>query len=186
MAKEPSSTNGNPKGDGGEAAGAAAAGEASQAGGAKAGPTLNVLAQYVKDLSFENPGAPQSLASSGKSPNIQININVNAKALSEADYEVELVLEAKATGDDKVVFNIELTYAGIFRVENVPQDSLQPIMLIECPRMLFPFARQIVASASRDGGFPPLMVDPIDFAALYRQRMAQQQGAGGQQAKSDA
>jgi len=174
MAKEPSSTKGNDKGDGGGAAGAGAASETPQAG-AKAGPTLNVLAQYVKDLSFENPNAPRSLATSGKNPNIQININVNARALSESDYEVELMLEAKAAADEKVVFNVELTYAGIFRVENVPKDSLQPIMLIECPRILFPFARQIVASASRDGGFPPLMVDPIDFAALYRQRAAEQQ-----------
>lgn len=174
MAREPSSTKGNDKGDGGAAARAGRAGEAPQAG-AKAGPTLNVLAQYVKDLSFENPNAPQSLATSGKSPNIQININVNARALSESDYEVELTLEAKAAAEEKLVFNIELTYAGIFRVENVPKESLQPIMLIECPRLLFPFARQIVATASRDGGFPPLMVDPIDFAALYRQRKPEQQ-----------
>lgn len=181
MAKKPSSTNGNDKSDGtgtSEAA-KAAAGEAPETEAkaeTKLGPTLNVLAQYVKDLSFENPNAPQSLASSGTNPNIQININVNARNLSESNYEVELALEAKAAAEDNVVFNIELTYAGIFRVENVPADSLQPIMLIECPRILFPFARQIVASASRDGGFPPLMVDPIDFAALYRQRMAQQQG----------
>ncbi|MDP2621774.1 MAG: protein-export chaperone SecB [Hyphomicrobiales bacterium] len=177
MAKKPSSTNGNDKSDGdgaGEAAKAGAA-EAPQAG-AKPGPTLNVLAQYVKDLSFENPNAPQSLATTGTNPNIQININVNARGLSESNYEVELTLEAKAAAKEKVVFNIELTYAGIFRVENVPAESLQPIMLIECPRILFPFARQIVASASRDGGFPPLMVDPIDFAALYRQRVAQQKG----------
>jgi preprotein translocase subunit SecB len=174
MAKEPSSTKGNDKGDGEAAADSAGAGEAPQAG-AKAGPALNVLAQYVKDLSFENPNAPQSLAT-GKSPKIQININVNARALSESDYEVELTLEAKAAAEEKVVFNIELTYAGIFRVENVPKESLQPIMLIECPRLLFPFARQIVATASRDGGFPPLMVDPIDFAALYRQRATAQQG----------
>lgn len=175
MAKQPSSSTGNDKGDdkgnGGDGAGAGAAQEQ-----AKAGPTLNVLAQYVKDLSFENPNAPQSLAAAGKAPNIQININVNARTLSESNYEVELALEAKAAAEDKVVFNIELTYAGIFRVENVPQESLQPIMLVECPRILFPFARQIVATASRDGGFPPLMVDPIDFAALYRQRMAQEQG----------
>ena len=172
MAKEPSSSNDNDKADGSDGAGASKSAPA----GAEAGPTLNVLAQYVKDLSFENPNAPQSLATDGKAPSIQININVNARTLSESNYEVELALEAKAAAEDKVVFNIELTYAGIFRVENVPKDSLQPIMLIECPRILFPFARQIVASASRDGGFPPLMVDPIDFAALYRQRIAEPQG----------
>ena len=168
MAKKSSSNQGNDKGGGNgnqEAANAEADGA----------PTMNVLGQYVKDLSFENPGAPNSLAGTGQNPNIQVNINVNAKALTETDYEVELVLEAKAVSDDKVTFNIELNYAGIFRVQNVPKESLQPVMLIECPRILFPFARQIVAGASRDGGFPPLMLDPIDFAALYAQRTEQQQ-----------
>jgi preprotein translocase subunit SecB len=136
-------------------------------------PTLNVLAQYVKDLSFENPNAPQSLSGGAGNPAIQININVNARALSDAEYEVELILECSAKDGETVVFNIELTYCGIFRVLNVPPESLQPIILIECPRVLFPFARQIIASASRDGGFPPLMIDPIDFAALFRQRMAE-------------
>lgn len=141
-----------------------------QAGGA---PTLNVLAQYTRDLSFESPGAPQSLAG-GRAPNININVNVSAKPLSETDFEVELKLDVKASHDSNIVFNIELSYGGVFRLLNIPTENIQPILLIECPRILFPFARQIVATASRDGGFPPLMVDPIDFAALYRQRVAGQ------------
>jgi len=174
MAKNPSPGNGGDKqADGGGETAEVTAQTQSQTGAA---PTLNVLAQYVKDLSFENPNAPQSLASAGQSPTIQININVNARTLSETDYEVELKLDAKAAKDEKVVFNVELSYAGIFRVQNVPKESLQAVMLIECPRILFPFARQILATASRDGGFPPLMVDPVDFAALYRQRVAEPTG----------
>jgi preprotein translocase subunit SecB len=154
------------------AVGAAGAAPEAQAGGA---PTLNVIGQYVKDLSFENPNAPASLTTQAKNPSIQININVNARNLAESNYEVDLSLEAKAIEGEKVIFNVELTYSGLFSIQNVPQDSLQPVVLIECPRLLFPFARQIVANAARDGGFPPLMIDPIDFAALYRQRMAEQE-----------
>lgn len=141
-----------------------------EAGGA---PTLNVLAQFVKDLSFENPGAPQSLTGRAN-PSINININVNARPLADEDYEVELALDIKANDKDSVIFAIELKYGGVFRLLNIPQENIQPLLLIECPRILFPFARQIVAGASRDGGFPPLMIDPIDFAALYRQRAGQQ------------
>jgi preprotein translocase subunit SecB len=138
-------------------------------------PTLNVLAQYVKDLSFENPNAPHSLASPGKSPNIQIQVNVNARGLSETDIEVDLKIDAEATVDSNVMFKTELVYAGVFRIENMSPEDQRPVVLIECPRLLFPFARQIIAEAIRNGGFPPLMIDPIDFAALYRQRLAQLQ-----------
>ena len=163
--------------------------ETNGANGGKAGsaeqqaaqPMLNVLAQYVKDLSFENPNAPTSLRPRETSPEININVNVNSRGLSEDSYEVELVLEAKATANNEVVFNIELTYAGIFRLQGVPQEALQPALLIECPRLLFPFARQIVSDCSRNGGFPPLMIDPIDFARLFQSRIAQQQ-AGAQPA----
>ena len=148
---------------------------------AQAAPSLSVLAQYVKDFSFENPNPIDHLTGKGKQPQINININVNAKGISPTDVEVSLVLEAKATDEDKTVFNAELDYAGIFRIQNVPQDSMQPIVLIECPRLMFPFARQIIAEATRNGGYPPLMIDPIDFAALYRQRMAgQAQGKGAE------
>ncbi len=134
-------------------------------------PTLNVLAQYVKDLSFENPQAPRSLVPQEKNPQINIQVNVNAKALSDTDVEVELKIEGQAGESANVLFNFDVVYAGIFRVENIPAESRQAVVLIECPRLLFPFARQIVSECVRNGGFPPLMIDPIDFAALYQQRV---------------
>lgn len=137
-------------------------------------PMLNVLAQYTKDLSFENPNAPNSLRPRETSPEININVNVNTNTLADNNFEVELVIEAKATSEQEVVFNAELTYAGIFRIQGVPQEAMQAALLIECPRILFPFARQIVSESTRNGGFPPLMIDPIDFARLYQSRMAAQ------------
>lgn len=140
-------------------------------------PSMRILAQYLKDLSFENPNAPQALGSQQTSPDINIAVNVNAKSLGQTDYEVELHLDAKATSGDKAVFAAELVYAGMFRLENFPPQLLHPAILIECPRLLFPFARQILADATRNGGFPPLMLDPIDFASMYQKRI-QQQSAG--------
>src|SRR5690606_36940482 len=131
------------------------------------------LAQYLKDFSFENPAAPESLMNHNTQPQIDISVNVNAKAMAKTDFEVELQLEAKATDKDAVVFAVEILYAGIFRLENIPEEQLHALVLIECPRMLFPFARHILADATRNGGFPPLMIDPIDFNAMYRQRIAQ-------------
>jgi preprotein translocase subunit SecB len=138
-------------------------------------PQLNVLAQYVKDFSFENPGAPRSLQPAQQAPTINIQINVNAKPVAETDYEVELKLEGKAETGGTVLFSFELLYSGIFRIVNVPQENLQPIIMIECPRLLFPFAREIIATVVRNGGFPPLLIDPVDFVGLYRQRMEQLQ-----------
>jgi preprotein translocase subunit SecB len=140
-------------------------------------PSLKILGQYLKDLSFENPNAPGSLAPQQKQPDINISVNVNARNLGPNDFEVELHLDAKASGDNTVIFAAELLYAGIFRLENFPQNLLHPAVLIECPRLLFPFARQVLADATRNGGFPPLMLDPIDFAAMYQQRMRQQAAA---------
>lgn len=144
------------------------------------GPMLSVLAQYVKDLSFENPNAPRSLGAPGQSPNIQIQVNVNAKGLTETDVEVELKIDAEASVQEGVMFKTELVYAGVFRLQGIPASDQGPVVLIECPRLLFPFARQIIAEAIRNGGFPPLMIDPIDFAALYRQRLAQHQAEGAE------
>lgn len=139
------------------------------------GPSLNALAQYTKDLSFENPNAPRSLGPQEQSPNISISVNVNATPLSDTDFEVELTLEGRAGEAPNVLFSFDLVYCGIFRLQNIPQDSMHAVVMIECPRLLFPFARQIVADAVRGGGFPPLFIDPIDFAALYRQRAQSQQ-----------
>ena len=140
-------------------------------------PAMRILGQYLKDLSFENPNAPQSLAPAQGQPDINVAVNVNARNLAPTDFEVELHLDAKATADGKVIFAAEILYAGVFRLENFPQNLLHPAVLIECPRMLFPFARQILADASRNGGFPPLMLDPIDFAGMYQKRMQQQAAA---------
>ena len=138
-------------------------------------PQLNVLVQYIKDFSFENPNAPRSLGPQEKSPNISIQVNVNARQLAETDFEVNLVLEGSAGEDATTLFKFELDYAGVFRIRNVPSADMHPIVMIECPRLLFPFARQIIADAVRNGGFPPLFIDPIDFQALFRQRVAELQ-----------
>jgi preprotein translocase subunit SecB len=169
------------------AAPAASAGVALQAPPPQPGaqPTMRILAQYLKDFSFENPNAPQSLAQQGKQPDINVSVNVNAKNLAPSDFEVELHLDAKATVEGKAIFAAELLYAGVFRLENFQQNILHAAVLIECPRMLFPFARQILAEATRNGGFPPLMLDPIDFAQMYQKRMqAQQQQAAAAVAKA--
>jgi preprotein translocase subunit SecB len=135
-------------------------------------PQIAVLGQYVKDLSFENPHAPRSLAPSTQQPTINIQVNVEAAPVGETDFEVTLRLEGKAESDGLVLYSFELVFAGMFRVVNVPADSLQPFVLIECPRLLFPFAREIVATSVRNGGFQPLLLNPIDFVELYRQRLA--------------
>ena len=140
-------------------------------------PQLNVLVQYTKDLSFENPNAPGSLAPQQQQPAINIQINVSANNLSEQEFEVILTIEGKAENAGQLLFNIELVYGGVFRIQNVPQENLHPLVMIECPRLLFPFAREIIATAVRNGGFPPLLLDPVDFVGLHRQNMANQQPA---------
>ncbi|WP_293867921.1 protein-export chaperone SecB [uncultured Alsobacter sp.] len=146
--------------------------------GEEAMPSLNALAQYIKDLSFENPNAPRSLQPQNQAPNIGISVNVNAKQLSDTDFEVDLTLEGKAGEAPNLLFSFELVYSGVFRLQNIPEENRHPVVMIECPRLLFPFARQIVADAVRNGGFPPLFIDPIDFAALFRQRISEMQGQG--------
>ncbi len=136
-------------------------------------PQLTVVMQYIKDFSFENPNAPQSLAPSSEPPQIGIQINVGAVPLSDTDIEVTLKLEGKAENAGKLLFQFELEFAGVFRIRNVPQESLNAVVLIECPRLLFPFAREVIATTVRNGGFPPLLLDPVDFVGLYRNKMAQ-------------
>jgi preprotein translocase subunit SecB len=152
------------------------------AGGAPADqanpPRMAIMSQYVKDLSFENPRAPMSLQPDQARPEVQIRIDVRAQPMEAERYEVSLQLHVDAKAGDETAFMVELTYGGVFGLLNIPQDSLQPLLLIECPRLLFPFARRVVADATRDGGFPPLLIDPIDFGALYRRRQQQAQVAG--------
>lgn len=144
-------------------------------------PPLVVNGQYVKDLSFEVPGAPAIFAEmQGQNPNIPIHVDINAQQLHENTYEVALHLKVEARlNDNRPVFIVELVYGGIFTV-NVAPEHVQAMLLIECPRLLFPFARTIIADMTRDGGFPPLMIQPIDFVQLFRSRMeaAQAEPAG--------
>jgi preprotein translocase subunit SecB len=151
------------------------------AGGAPADqtnpPRLTIVSQYVRDLSFENPRAPRSLQPNQSRPDVQIRVDVRAQHMEEERYEVSLQLHVDAKAGDDTAFMVELTYGGVFGLLNIPQDSLQPLLLIECPRLLFPFARRVVADATRDGGFPPLLIDPIDFVTLYRRHQQQAQAS---------
>ncbi len=147
--------------------------EANGNGASNPTPQINTLSQYVKDFSFENPNAPKSLGPQERGPNISIQVNVNAQQLTESDFEVLLKLEGSAGEGAGVLFKFELDYCGVFRLLNIPQEQTHPVVMIECPRLLFPFARQIIAEAVRNGGFPPLYLDPIDFGALYMQRMSE-------------
>ena len=140
--------------------------------GADAGgqPRLQVVGQYIKDLSFENPGMPQAGMTANR-PQMDLNVDLQAKQLDAEIYEVELKLRVSAQADNKPIFLLELVYAGVFQLQNVPDEMRQTALLIEAPHIIFPFARRIVADIVRDGGMPPLLVEPIDFAALYRARM---------------
>ncbi len=158
---------------------------AALANGADLTPQAGILAQYVKDLSFENPNAPQSLQMQGQ-PRIDINVNVNVRSGGQDVYEVELKISASARApDDKLGFQVELVYAGLFRLTGAPAEAVEPFLLVEAPRILFPFARRVVADAVRDGGFPPLMLDPIDFGGLYLQQLEQRE-AGDRPAAGNA
>jgi len=161
-------------GDGPEPQPAATGSGGPTAAGARTGTEaqLGILAQYVKDLSFESPGAPQTLQGPGENPQLKVGVKVNAGPRGEDVYEVAVHLEAHAKSDAGVIYNVELDYAGLFRIKNVPQHLLQPVMFVDCPTLLFPFLRRVISDIVRDGGFPPLMLDPIDFARLYAQNMA--------------
>jgi preprotein translocase subunit SecB len=143
---------------------------------AAAQPAIRILAQYVKDLSFENPRAPESLRGGGQAPQIELQVELAAQAREGGLFEIELKLTAGARRDGEVVFQIELVQAGVFQVVNVEAEDLEQVLLIECPRYLFPFARRIVADLTAEGGFPPLLLEPIDFAAIYLARKARAEG----------
>jgi preprotein translocase subunit SecB len=147
-----------------------------EAGNATA-PQLNVLGQYIKDLSFENPAAPDVLKAAGENPQLQVSVNVNAKSFPEDQYEVALMVEVHAKNDAGPIYNVELAYCGLFRLRNIPPNMLQPVLLVDCPAILFPFMRRVLGDVTRDGGFPPLMLDPIDFGRLYADNVARQGAA---------
>ncbi len=135
-------------------------------------PQVNIAGQYIKDLSFEAPDTQRFFRGPGNNPNLQLNFNVQVNKLPNSAFEVALSFEGEAKSDEGVLYNIELVYAGAFMLRNVPEDALQPFLFIQAPALLFPFARRLVADLTREGGFPPLMLDPIDFGGLYQQRIA--------------
>ncbi|HEY1930222.1 MAG TPA: protein-export chaperone SecB [Caulobacteraceae bacterium] len=136
-------------------------------------PAIRILAQFVKDLSFENPRAPESLRQGGPPPQIELGVELNAQAREGGLFEIDLKLTATARREAEPVFQVELVYAGLFQVVGVEAEDLEQVLLIECPRYLFPFARRLIADLSAEGGYPPLMLEPIDFAAIYLARKAQ-------------
>ena len=160
-----------------------AGGEATLANGADNLPTIGMISQYVKDLSFESPNAP-AIFQAPVQPNVEVEFGIAAAQVGDEVHEVTLKVEFKAKTEDQTAFIVELVYAGLFGVRNVPVEHVQPFMLGEAPRLLFPFARRVLADAVRDGGFQPLMLEPIDFGALYMQQLeareqAEAEGAAG-------
>jgi preprotein translocase subunit SecB len=147
-------------------------GDGDMVNGGGEGGRVQIVAQYVKDLSFENPGAPMTLTAR---PQIDLGVDLQARRLDPERFEVEIKLRVSAKAEEKAVFLLELVYAGLLLIQGMPDELLQPILLIEGPHLLFPFARRIVADAIRDGGMPPLMIEPIDFASLYRAKAGQGQ-----------
>lgn len=165
-------------------------GDQAPPGGGQAATELPITinAQYTKDLSFEAPAAPRIFGALQETPpDINININVNANPLQDKVFEVMLEIHAECKVKEETAFILELQYGGVFTL-NIPEEHIQPVLLIECPRLLFPFARNILADISRDGGFPPIMLGPVDFGAMYQAKLneLQQKGAaaGGAEAKA--
>jgi preprotein translocase subunit SecB len=137
------------------------------------GPGIRILAQFVRDFSFENPRAPETLRGGAAQPQIDLGVEMNARGREDGLFEVDLKLSARAQRDDGPLFVVELLYGGVFQIGGVPAEDLEPVLLIECPRFLFPFARRIIADITSEGGYPPFLLDPIDFAGVYAARKAQ-------------
>ena len=150
---------------------------APQANGEDTSPAIGLISQYVKDLSFENPSAPAAFQWQS-APQLDVQFNIAAEGVGEGLFEVTLKIDVTSKADEGTAFVIELQYAGLFGVRNVPDDQLQPFFLAEAPRILFPFARRVVADAVRDGGFPPLLLEPIDFHGLFMQQVQAQTEVG--------
>ena len=135
-------------------------------------PGIRVLAQFIRDLSFENPRAPDSMHSSQAQPAIDMGVELSARGRIDGLFEVDLKLSATAARENEPVFHLELVYGGLFAISGVAEPDIEPVLLIECPRFLFPFARRIVSDLTTDGGFPPFLLEPLDFASIYAQRKA--------------
>ena len=142
-------------------------------GADEAEPGIRILAQFIRDLSFENPRAPETLRTQGAGqPQIDMGVEMNARGREDGLFEVDLKLSARATREDGPVFHVELMYGGVFQITGVAPADLEPVLLVECPRFLFPFARRVIADVTSDGGYPPFLLDPIDFAGVYAARKA--------------
>jgi preprotein translocase subunit SecB len=139
---------------------------------------VRVVGQYIKDLSFENPNVRKLIATPADQPSLRVEVNVNAAKVADKVFESAIQFKAEATNKAGVIYDLELVYAGMFQVENLPEPSLEPFLLINCPMLLFPFLRRLVADLTREGGYPPLLLDPIDFAGLFMKRQ-QELAAGG-------
>lgn len=152
--------------------------QATQQPGAQKNRQVVIHAQYIKDLSFENPNAVAALTNPGQQPNVEIGVQVNGQKINDAQYEVALQLTANAKTEENQIFLVDLTYAGIVSVSDVEPEEVNPLIMIEGPRLLFPFARAIISNITRDGGFMPLNLQPVDFVAVYRHSLeAQKQAA---------
>ena len=136
-------------------------------------PQLRVLAQFTRDLSFENPRAPDSMRMATGQPNVELGVEMTARGRADGLFEVDLKLSVRASNEEQVSFQVELVYGGLFEISGVPADQLEPSLLTECPRYLFPFARRIIADLIVDGGFPPFLIEPLDFGAIYASRQNQ-------------
>lgn len=144
-------------------------------------PTIRILTQYIRDLSFENPRAPHSQAGEG-APKMDLEVELSVQRLDPNQFVLDMKLTVHAARNDEVVFHVELVYGGVFHLDNVGEADLEQVVLIECPRYLFPFARQVIADVTSEGGFPPFRMEPIDFAAIYMARQQQLAEGGPQQA----
>ena len=149
-----------------------------QPNGADTAPAVGLISQYIKDMSFENPNAP-AVYQNANPPQIDVQFNIGANQIGDDMHEVVLKIDVRAQTGDSVAFIVDLSYAGLFGMRNVPAEHIQPFILGEAPRLLFPFARRVLADAVRDGGFPPLLLEPIDFNGLYLQQAAQREAEGG-------
>jgi preprotein translocase subunit SecB len=145
-------------------------------------PSYSLVSQYMRDLSFENPNAPGSVLAGNTQPQFNVSINVGVRKQNDEMYAVELTLNAKAEREGSVLFNVELVYGALFRVRNATEQTLPPLLMVECPRMIFPFARHALANVIQIGGFPPVMMEPVDFYALYVQNLRKLQSQQQQQA----
>ena len=150
--------------------------ETNGATAAAAQPRLQILTQYVRDLSFENIAAQKGVASEAK-PDVRVQVNIDAQQRAADHYEVALKLKVDSKVAETQVFILELDYAGLFLIQNVPQEQLHPLLMIECPRLIFPYLRRIVSDVTRDGGYPPLNLEQVDFLSLYRAELARRQAS---------